>query len=95
MTVLVLGIPGTMSVSALVWIMTMGGPGDATMLLGPLAYNQAFQAFDYGQGAAIILAEVVVLLCAAGVFLLAARSTSARARRTVHSGTLDLPSGKA
>ena len=40
----------------------MGGPADATMLPGPLAYTQAFVEFNYGQGAAIILGVVAVLL---------------------------------
>lgn len=73
LTVLMLGVAGTMNVFSLVWVMTMGGPADATMLPGPLAYNQAFVAFNYGQAAAIILAVVVVLLSVGGVFLLVTR----------------------
>ena len=65
-----------MNVFALVWILTMGGPADATMLPGPLAYTQAFVVFNYGQGAAIILGVVAILLCIAGMFLLATRSRS-------------------
>ncbi len=82
LTVLMLGIAGTLNVFALVWILTMGGPADATMLPGPLAYTQAFVVFNYGQGAAIILGVVVVLLCIAGMFLLATRSRSRAGRRS-------------
>jgi multiple sugar transport system permease protein len=80
LTVLMLGIMGTMNVFAFVWIMTQGGPADATMLPGPLAYTEAFVDFNYGQGAAIILGVVVVLLCIAVMFLLATRSGSREKR---------------
>jgi multiple sugar transport system permease protein len=85
LTVLMLGVAGTMNVFALVWILTMGGPADATMLPGPLAYTEAFVEFDYGQGSAIILGVVAVLLCVAAMFLLATRSASGRARRPKRS----------
>ena len=76
LTVLLLGIMGTLNVFGFVWILTQGGPADATMLPGLLAYTQAFVDFNYGQGAAVILGVVVVLLCIAGMFLLATRSKS-------------------
>jgi multiple sugar transport system permease protein len=85
LTVLMLGIAGTMNVFAFVWILTMGGPADATMLPGPLAYTQAFVEFNYGQGAAIILGVVAVLLCVAAMFLIATRPKSGRDRRTKRS----------
>ena len=86
LTVLMLGIAGTMNVFAFVWILTMGGPADATMLPGPLAYTQAFVQFNYGQGAAIILGVVAVLLCVAAMFLIATRPRSGREGRTKRSG---------
>ena len=82
LTVLMLGIMGTMNVFAFVWIMTQGGPADATMLPGPLAYTEAFVEFNYGQGAAIILGVVVILLCIAVMFLIATRSGSREKRGT-------------
>ena len=91
LTVLMLGIAGTMNVFALVWILTMGGPADATMLPGPLAYTQAFVVFNYGQGAAIILGVVAILLCIAGMFLLATRSRSGGARRAKSSRAPAMP----
>jgi multiple sugar transport system permease protein len=80
LTVLLLGIMGTMNVFAFVWILTQGGPADATMLPGPLAYTEAFVDFNYGQGAAVIVGVVVVLLCIAGMFLLVTRSRSREKR---------------
>jgi multiple sugar transport system permease protein len=88
LTVLMLGIMGTMNVFAFVWILTQGGPADATMLPGVLAYTQAFVNFNYGQGSAIILGVVVVLLCVAGMYLLATRSQSRSERR---AGRRQLP----
>ena len=93
LTVLMLGIAGTMNVFAFVWILTMGGPADATMLPGPLAYTQAFVEFNYGQGAAIILGVVAVLLCVAFMFLIATRprSGAGTAGQTVAGQTLASP----
>jgi ABC-type sugar transport system permease subunit len=59
----------------------MGGPANATMLPGVLAYSQAFVNFNYGQGAAIILGVVVVLLCVAGMYLVVTRSQTRSERR--------------
>ena len=81
LTVLMLGILGTMNVFAFVWILTQGGPATATMLPGVLAYAQAFVNFNYGQGSAIILGVVVVLLCVAGMYLVATRNQSRKERR--------------
>lgn len=36
-----------------VWIMTQGGPGDATMLISVLLYRYSFINFDLGMGAAV------------------------------------------
>ena len=36
-----------------VWIMTQGGPGDATMLISVLLYRYTFINFDLGMGAAV------------------------------------------
>lgn len=82
LTVLMLGIMGTMNVFAFVWILTQGGPADATMLPGVLAYTQAFVQFNYGQGAAIIVGVVVVLLCVAGMYLIVTRSQARNERRS-------------
>jgi len=82
LTVLMLGIMGTMNVFAFVWILTQGGPADATMLPGPLAYSEAFVDFEYGQGAAIVLGVVAVLLCVAGVFLVLTRRKVPREPRS-------------
>jgi multiple sugar transport system permease protein len=59
--VTMLGVIGTLRVFDFVWIMTGGGPANATMLPGPLAYQQAFVQFNYGVGSAIIVLTVVAM----------------------------------
>ena len=56
--VMMLGMIGNMQGLRHVWIMTSGGPANATMLPGPLAYQQAFVHFNYGVGSAIIVLTV-------------------------------------
>jgi multiple sugar transport system permease protein len=60
--VVMLGLIGTLKVFDFVWIMTGGGPANATMLPGPLAYQEAFVQFNYGDGAAIIVLTVVLMV---------------------------------
>jgi multiple sugar transport system permease protein len=88
LTVILLGIMGTMNVFAFVWILTQGGPADATMLPGPLAYTEAFVDFNYGQGSAVIVGVVIVLLCVAGMFLLATRTPSRQKRQQRSAGAV-------
>jgi multiple sugar transport system permease protein len=70
LTVLMIGIIGTMNVFAFVWILTMGGPANGTMLPGLFAYQLAFTNFQYGEGAAVILLIVGVLLIVAVAYVL-------------------------
>jgi ABC-type sugar transport system permease subunit len=56
-----LGVISTLRVFDFVWIMTGGGPANATMLPGPLAYQEAFVQFDFGTGAAIIVVTVLAM----------------------------------
>lgn len=76
--VVMLGIIGTLKVFDFVWIMTGGGPANATMLPGPLAYQQAFVAFDYGTGSAIIVLTVVLMLLLSVIYV---RITTPRTHR--------------
>jgi multiple sugar transport system permease protein len=76
--VVMLGIIGTLKVFDFVWIMTGGGPANATMLPGPLAYQQAFVVFDYGVGSAVIVLTVLVMLVLSIIYV---RVTTPRAPR--------------
>lgn len=73
--VVMLGIIGTLKVFDFVWIMTGGGPANGTMLPGPLAYQQAFVQFNYGNGSALIVLTVLVMLILSVIYV---RATSER-----------------
>lgn len=55
-----------------VWVMTQGGPGDATMLISILLYRYSFINFDLGMGAAV---SNVLGLITMGVGLIFVRLT--------------------
>jgi raffinose/stachyose/melibiose transport system permease protein len=51
----------------LVWVMTQGGPGDATQLIGTYAYTKAFSQSDFGHASALAVVMVVVALVFTGL----------------------------
>ena len=67
--VLMLGFIYTLRVFDLVWIMTKGGPGDATEVLPTLAYRLSFINFNFGQSAAVSVIILAILLGAAILYL--------------------------
>lgn len=46
----------------LVWVMSSGGPGNATQLVGTYAYSQAFSQQKFGYGAALSCVVLVIAL---------------------------------
>jgi len=69
LAVLILGIIGTVKVFDLVWIMTTGGPANATQLPATLSYQLSFQNFQFGQGAAMADLMVLVLTVLACIYI--------------------------
>jgi multiple sugar transport system permease protein len=67
--VIMLGIIATVKVFDIVWVMTAGGPNNATQLLSSWAYTQAFTNFDFGQGAAISNLLLVISFALALIYL--------------------------
>jgi multiple sugar transport system permease protein len=67
--VVMLGVIGTLKVFDFVWIMTRGGPANGTMLPGPLAYQEAFVAFNYGRGSAVIILTVLLMVVLAVIYV--------------------------
>lgn len=57
---LILGLIYTLRVFDLIWVMTRGGPVNATSVLPIWSYQLSFEFFDYGKGAAI--ANVLLLM---------------------------------
>jgi multiple sugar transport system permease protein len=68
-TVLLLGLIYTFKVFDLVFVMTGGGPVDATDLLSLYVYKVFFTFFHFGQGAAAGLLLLAVPLLAAAVYV--------------------------
>ena len=52
----------------LIWIITQGGPLDATKTLPIYVYKIAFRDFDFGRAAAACFVMFVVLLLASGIY---------------------------
>jgi multiple sugar transport system permease protein len=69
LAVLMLGFIYTLRVFDLIWIMTKGGPGNATEVLPTLAYRLSFVHFDFGKSAAIAVIMLIILLIAAVGYL--------------------------
>jgi multiple sugar transport system permease protein len=69
LAVLMLGFIYTLRVFDLIWIMTKGGPGNATEVLPTLAYRLSFVHFDFGKSAAIAVVILIILLIAAVGYL--------------------------
>jgi raffinose/stachyose/melibiose transport system permease protein len=56
----------------MIWVMTAGGPGNATQVLGTYAYNLAFSRNDFGHAAAV---ACVIVALALGFTAITGRST--------------------
>ena len=68
-SVLILGFVLTFKVFDLVYVMTGGGPVDATEVLSTYSYKLSFQLFHFGEGAAVANVLFVCLLMVALVYL--------------------------
>ena len=69
LSVLMLGLIYTFKVFDLVYIMTKGGPVNATTVLPIYTYQKTFQSFQFGVGAAAAVAMLVALLIIAAVYV--------------------------
>ncbi len=57
---LVLSIIGTMQLFAEPWLITMGGPGNATETLGTYLYKQGFRAMNFGYASSVAYAMALI-----------------------------------
>jgi ABC-type sugar transport system permease subunit len=64
--VLVLRTMEAFKVFDIIWIMTGGGPANATQTVAIYAYQTAYQGYDFGRGAALgyIIAFIIMILAA-------------------------------
>jgi multiple sugar transport system permease protein len=65
LAVLMLGFIYTLRVFDIIWIMTRGGPADATEVLPTFAYRLSLVHFDFGQSAAVATVILGILFVAA------------------------------
>ncbi|WP_162909308.1 carbohydrate ABC transporter permease [Aggregatilinea lenta] len=64
---LMLGFIYTLRVFDVIWVMTGGGPVNATEVLPTLAYRDSFNRFNFGEGAAISVI-MLCMLCVVALF---------------------------
>lgn len=69
MSVLILGFVYTFKVFDLVYVMTGGGPVDATEMMSTYSYKLSFQNFHFGEGAAAANVLFICLLLVALLYL--------------------------
>lgn len=60
---------GGFTVFVIIFIMTQGGPGTATQVIGTYTYRKAFQESDIGYGATLSLVMTTISLIASYVFI--------------------------
>jgi multiple sugar transport system permease protein len=77
--VLTLGIIYTLNVFDLIYILTNGGPANATNVLPIYAYQQAFSYFNLGMGSAVTMLMFVFLLVVSSGYIFLIRREGARA----------------
>ena len=65
LAVLMLGFIYTLRVFDIIWIMTRGGPADATEVLPTFAYRLSLVHFDFGRSAAVATVILLILFVAA------------------------------
>lgn len=78
-TAMVLSLIGSLKYFDLIWVMTEGGPSNASELMATYMYKKAFQSFEMGYGSTVATALfVIVMTIALTVFYLLNREGGAR-----------------
>ena len=77
LVVLVLRTMEAFKVFDLIWIMTGGGPANATQTVAIYAYRTAYQSYDFGQGAALGYLIAIFIMLLAALYLKLLRRTGA------------------
>jgi raffinose/stachyose/melibiose transport system permease protein len=73
-TAIVLSLIGSLKYFDLIWVMTEGGPSNASQLMATYMYKQAFPSFQMGYGSTIASALfIVVMIIAMGTLFLTRR----------------------
>lgn len=73
-TAIVLSLIGSLKYFDLIWVMTEGGPNNASELMATYMYKRAFPSFDMGYGSTIAAALfIIVMVLSVAVFSLTRR----------------------
>jgi raffinose/stachyose/melibiose transport system permease protein len=73
-TAIILSLIGSLKYFDLIWVMTEGGPNNASELMATYMYKKAFPSFDMGYGSAVASALfVIVMLLALSAFYFSRR----------------------
>jgi raffinose/stachyose/melibiose transport system permease protein len=65
----IISLIGSLKYFDLIYVMTGGGPNDATHLMATYMYEQAFTQFDMGYGSAVAVALFAIAFVVTGVVL--------------------------
>ncbi|NJN05118.1 MAG: sugar ABC transporter permease [Rhodobacteraceae bacterium] len=57
------------------WVMTGGGPANSSQIMATYIYQQSFQFFNWGGGAAMSVINLVMLLCIVSLYLYVVRKS--------------------
>jgi multiple sugar transport system permease protein len=77
LSVLILGFVYTFKVFDLIFVMTGGGPVNATEVFATFSYKLSFSYYYFGQGAAVANILFVILFCVALIYLRMIRNEEA------------------
>jgi raffinose/stachyose/melibiose transport system permease protein len=61
-TAIILSLIGSLKYFDLVWVMTEGGPNNASELMATYMYKKAFPSFDVGYGSTVAFAMFIFVL---------------------------------
>lgn len=64
-TACILSLTGSLKYFDLIWVMTGGGPGEATELMATYMYKQSFQHFNMGYGSTVAAGMFILVTCTA------------------------------
>lgn len=69
MVILIVSTMFALKAIGLIYVMTSGGPGNETTVLGWLIYSEAFKFLDFGSGAAVSFILAFITLIVAWVYI--------------------------
>ncbi len=64
------------------WVMTGGGPANSSQIMATYIYQQSFQFFNWGVGAAMSVVNLIMLLAIVGLYLFVTRRSWASGSST-------------